>query len=308
MKKVVYMVHGSHLYGTNTAASDTDYKGIFVPERKDLLLGKAPEHFRSSTGDPHAKNTADDVDEVLFSVNKFLKMASEGETIAIDMLHCPHPLEGSLAWSLIRKHRSLFYTRNMKAFLGYARKQAGKYGVKGSRLGDLEEVIAAVSSFRIEPWQRLGEYIDFLPKMQFCFPVEHEGNFYYEVLGRKYQNTIPMESFRDQLQKLYDSYGDRAKAAKENKGVDWKAMSHALRAVFQLEEIYTTGDLNYPLKSRGTLLSIKQGEVEFTKVQHMLESGIDKVETLAANSNFPTKVNANKVDNLALEIYSYYGY
>jgi hypothetical protein len=41
--------------------------------------------------------------------------------------------------------------------------------------------------------------------------------------------------------KFYDDYGHRAKLASENKNVDWKAISHALRAAIQTKEILTTG-------------------------------------------------------------------
>jgi len=37
--KVVYVtIYGSKLFGTDNANSDTDYKGIFIPSKKDVLL------------------------------------------------------------------------------------------------------------------------------------------------------------------------------------------------------------------------------------------------------------------------------
>ncbi|QQV91959.1 hypothetical protein vBKpMFBKp34_100 [Klebsiella phage vB_KpM_FBKp34] len=61
-KIVMETIFGSHLYGLNTPNSDTDYKGIFIPDAKDILLGKAPKTIQSSTGDKHSKNTKDDID------------------------------------------------------------------------------------------------------------------------------------------------------------------------------------------------------------------------------------------------------
>lgn len=40
MKKIVRMVFDSHMYGLNAPESDMDYKGIYLPELDDLLLGK----------------------------------------------------------------------------------------------------------------------------------------------------------------------------------------------------------------------------------------------------------------------------
>lgn len=43
MKIIMETVFGSHLYGLNTPTSDKDYKGIFLPHPRDILLGKAQE-------------------------------------------------------------------------------------------------------------------------------------------------------------------------------------------------------------------------------------------------------------------------
>ncbi len=34
------MIFGSHLYGTDTLESDHDFKGIFLPNKEDVYLGK----------------------------------------------------------------------------------------------------------------------------------------------------------------------------------------------------------------------------------------------------------------------------
>src|SRR5262245_57892462 len=38
MRLIVEMRFGSHLYGTATPLSDLDYKGIYVPDGRDILL------------------------------------------------------------------------------------------------------------------------------------------------------------------------------------------------------------------------------------------------------------------------------
>ena len=35
---VVKMKFGSHLYGTSTPLSDTDYKAVYIPEARDIIL------------------------------------------------------------------------------------------------------------------------------------------------------------------------------------------------------------------------------------------------------------------------------
>lgn len=309
MRTLMKCVHGSHLYGLNTESSDVDYKGIFLPSLEDLLLNKAPKQITSSTGKEHEKNQAGDVDEVMFSLSTFIQLACDGETIALDMLHVDHDsshlLHTSTAWKFIRANRHRFYTSNMKAFLGYAKKQAHKYGVKGSRIAALEEVLESRCYGRL--W-KLGDIKDILPINEFCkfVTVEKKGveTEFYEVLGSKYQLSISSPEFYNLMEDKLAQYGDRAKQARDNAGVDWKALSHAIRAGLQLREIYRTGDLKYPLRHRQLLLDIKQGKRDFlTEVQPLLEQVIQEVEELAAESDLPAKVDRKFWDDFLIRVY-----
>jgi len=313
MKTIVEMVHGSHLYGLNTEDSDMDYKGIYLPDGDSILLGDYNGEIRSSTGGEHQKNTKDDVDRVTFSLSKFLKRACDGETIAIDMLHCDQPISSSSTWDFIRENRSKFYTKNMKAFLGYCKKQAAKYGIKGSRLAAIEQTINYLE-------KRKGLYLsDGLVVMGLeglkISNSEHikilngfyKGNKWIdknvlELCGSKYDMNCSVDYTLEEVKKKYNAYGDRAKKAKSNNGLDWKALSHALRAAYQLREIYLTGDLKYPLVDSKFLLEVKKGEHDYgSVVAPELERVIEEVEELAMNSNYPEKVNHKFWEDFLLE-------
>lgn len=143
-KIIVKMIFGSHLYGTSTPNSDMDYKGIFLPTKEQVYLGKIPKSYSNARKkDEGEKNTADDVDTEIYSLHYFLKLACEGQTVAMDMLHAPNEMivEKSWIWDSIVENREKFYTKNLKAFVGYARKQASRYGIRSGRLGNLREVI-----------------------------------------------------------------------------------------------------------------------------------------------------------------------
>jgi len=134
---IMKCLFGSHLYGLQTPSSDKDYKGIYLPERDDLLLGNYAKHYSQSTGDDKSKNTADDIDVEIFSLPYFIELACKGETVAIDMLHANNTLPELISdikplwtiWHDIQLKRKMFYTKDMKSYVGYARKQANKYGV-----------------------------------------------------------------------------------------------------------------------------------------------------------------------------------
>ena len=143
MRIVVKMKFGAHLYGTATPESDVDYKGIFLPTKEELLLGRVPKSHNYSTGKDESRNTRNDIDIELYSFHYFIKLACDGQTVAMDMLHAPEEmiLQSSNIWKEILKNRHTFYTKNLKSFIDYARRQASKYGIKGSRINAALQIL-----------------------------------------------------------------------------------------------------------------------------------------------------------------------
>lgn len=117
--------------------------------------------------------------------------------------------------------------------------------------------------------------------------------------------TTPINKCVDTVRRFYEQYGDRARQAALDLGVDNKAISHAFRACFQLKEIYTTGDLVYPLKNAEFLKKVKVGEYKYTAdgIGFKLEALLDEVQQLAKKSNFPEKVDRKFWDDFILSIY-----
>jgi len=292
MNTMVKMVFGSRLYGTNTEKSDTDFKGVFFPSHKDLLLQRVPKSLHKTTKlDQHAKSGADDVEEEMYSLNYFIDLACAGETVALDMLHAPvHALtESSLEWEDLVSKRHLFYTKNLKAFVGYARKQAAKYGVKGSRLSDAERVLAFFKE-RCGP-ARVEDRWDDLPTGEHIHKLENVNGRLYEVCGKKINPKASFENYVPMLEKFVQNYGDRARQAQMNEGVDWKAMSHALRAGFQVRHVLQSGGYEYPLPETPLLKEVKSGALPFLTVATRLDNLLDELEELSASSTLPEKVD-----------------
>ena len=156
MNTIVRSIFGSHLYGLSTPTSDKDYKEVFVPSLRTVILNgpNANQNLTTKT-EEQAKNTADDVDIEKFSLSTFVQHLCNGEMIAVDMMHTErhHWMETTPAWEYLRKHRQYFYTKNMRSYLGYIRKQVAKYSFKGSRLNILNEIIKIIG---FKPIPRCG--------------------------------------------------------------------------------------------------------------------------------------------------------
>lgn len=299
---------GSVLYGTDVNIndlnekeklesdkylSDKDYKGVFIPTKEQMYNNKIPNSVRfNSKKDYGRKNNPDDVDCELYSIQYFLKMALDGDTAAMDLLHCPDELllKTSDIWKNMVSNRSKFYTKNLKTLVDYARGQAAKYGVKGSRLSDAKIVLDFLNQFDPETNPKMNEVWDKLPigrNMNKLSSDPKTGIRMYEVCNRKYPETSRVCYCRNNIQKFYDEYGERAKKAANNEGVDWKAISHAVRAGSQLKEIIKNGTITFPLVDREFIKNVKLGRYAYYCVAIYLDCMLDELEDLNNKSSLP---------------------
>lgn len=300
---IVEMQFGSHLYGLNTPDSDMDFKGIFMPRTDEILLGRIPKTWSSSSNPTNEKNQAGDTDFEIYSLHYFVELALQGQTVALDMLHAPESaiIHETEIWRQLVDIRHRFYTRDLTALVGYARKQAAKYGIKGSRLAAAKTVLSAMQEVADAYGDdiRLGD----ADAVWDCVVCEHvhdvrDGeNRFLQVCGKKLQSTARLRYLIPILDKFCQEYGERARQAERSEGVDWKAMSHALRAGYQVKQILENGGFEYPLPETDFLKAVKLGHFRYKYVAWELETLLDELEKLRAQSDLPSKPDRGWVED-----------
>lgn len=317
--KLVYLSHfGSVLYGTNSEKSDCDLKGVFVPSVASLVKGTASHHYRFSSGANDSKNSAEDVDVELWSLQKWLNMLAAGDTGALDMLfsvyakHVKPLVNENFLGEFYSKPSTLFDVTNNKSYVGYAYGQAKKYGLKGSRMGllkdvreYLEERLVGVDMEHV----RAGEYFEELVKKfgheSYCFMKEsknpNEPKMLF-LLGKGFCPAIKMAEMVQRLETEFNKYGQRVKEAANNENVDWKALSHALRCLLQVEEVLDTGFVQYPLKDAELLKAVKFAKYSWAEVEQMLLEHLRLMEEKLQNANGYQHFRANQ-EQLLMSFY-----
>lgn len=329
MKTIIKMQFGSHLYGTNTPASDKDYKGVFVPDMRDVLLGKQPStSITQSTGQSHAKNSSDDVDTEMFTLHGYLKMVAKGEVVALDMLFAPESNFVSdpatfLAWKNVQDVcKKYLLSKQTTAYIGYCRKQAAKYGIKGGRVNDVRVLLDLLKTF--DKNAKLYEFNEQLVKhcsdKEFTTIIEGSeqrniggggtknpwANKLIECCNRKAPLTNTVKSTIEVYQKVFDGYGARALQAETNDNVDWKAMHHAMRACEEAIELLDTGHITFPLKRADYHKEIKQGKHEYKVIAVELEELMAEVERAAVRSKLPDHPDMEALEDFVAGIYGTY--
>jgi len=305
--ELLYLVKfGSHLYGTNTEKSDEDYKGIFLPSINDCILQKAPKSINYSTGKEKGKNTKDDTDIQLWSLQYFLELLSKGEVNALDLaysfthedivVYCRFEFERQFFPNI----KKFFNIKDCNAFVGYAIGQAKKYGIKGSRLGKIKDIIDYMTEFfsrygtnKVTPIrnQVMREIDNKFHDDSYCFIKEKNETRFLVICGRMHQESILTTELYERLKSHYESYGERSELARQNKGLDYKALSHALRCLYQMEELLETGQIIFPLKDVEAIMQVKQGCLDFNEIEAIINNKINKIKGILANYSYKTKDN-----------------
>ena len=318
MKLIVEMCFGSHLYGTATPLSDLDYKGVYSPDARDILLQRARDTIsQSRPRAPGEKNSAGEVDREIYSLQRYLELLSEGQTVALDMLFAPDAVmvnEPGLEWREIQANSERLVTRRSAAFVRYCRQQANKYGIKGARVATARAALALLASAEADHGSTAKLSAIETKVAVFASMTEHTSLLdmempggrlvrHLEVCGRKLPFTSTIKNAREVTQRLVDEYGERALQAERNEGVDWKALSHAVRVGREALELLETGRITFPLPYAAEILGIKRGERAYMAVGEEIERLLAAVESAATRSALRDEPDQDFIDDLVARAY-----
>ena len=322
MRTIVEIKFGSHLYGTSTPASDRDYKTVFVPNGDDILLQRIKATVTNKRPkQPFEKNVADEIDQEAYALHRYLQLLSEGQTVALDMLFAPRwamTSDPDPIWDSIWDCRHQLLSRRATSFIGYCKTQANKYGIKGSRVHAVRNIVEwfdqAIGTYGnlAKLSDAAGDLPTFIAERKLdhtaVIPIEHPSRpdhpiMHLECCARKAPFTVSLKDTRTIFARLLDEYGARALMAERNEGVDWKALSHAVRVGCEAMELLATGHITFPLPNAVHVLEIKKGELPYRAVAEEIEDLLEAVEAAAKVSILPETPNQHVIDNLVRDAY-----
>lgn len=322
---LVKMMFGSHVYGTNIPTSDQDFKGIFIPDAVDLVMQRAAKHIRNSTKkDESKRNTAEDVDDELFSIQTFMELLRQGQTVALDMLFTPQKYwcwEDGVddRWHTIVHNRDKLIHKGTNAFVGYTKAQAAKYGHKGERVAVLNQFIEAMKTW--DDKRELGEYDHVIRPLvkelnskeceviNIPAPAGYEGKWqdmpHLSLANKKVGYTCTVDYARTVYELALQKYGHRARLAEANEGIDWKATMHAVRIAAEARELLVSGQITFPRPERELLLAIRKGELPYKQVEGLIEQGLTDIKEAELVSTLPNKPNHDLMEELVADAHWY---
>lgn len=307
---------GSHLYGTSNADSDHDYKAVHLPTKRELLLGRGKDVINQSTGSQNSSNGADDVDVESFTLQKYLKLASDMQTIPVEMLfvadgvragHYREVAYNMGIWGKILRNKDKILNRNTKSFVGYCKGQAVRYSMRGKRL---DTYMAVCDAFRgihdpkVKAWHVLEQLAD-VEGVQ-IIPKPQPGGAtieYLDVYGRQVPLTIQCGEALKIYEKPVNEAGKRAKGAQEAGGMDCKALYHSLRIVDEGISLFKTGKIEFPCQNLPLLLEIRAGNVEIDQILDLFDEKLAILEEIGENSPLSAEPDLEWIDDFVSEVH-----
>jgi len=311
MKILFKSIHGSRLYGTSHEGSDTDYKCVFSKSLSELVV---------DTPDCYREHSPDDTE--FFSLKKYALLLGQQQTNAIEMLFTPNEfiVETSPAWEQLRENKHRLVSKNIMPFVGYAKQQARVYSSKGSSLNMLKALNAILkvwlSKNSITDETRALEFtedkycFDDLSDLMEAYPqllsrgeklsTVGEPIPYINVLNKQFECFVPVKEWASRIQKMIDTYGERAKDAALSGAFDRKAMYHAWRIIDEAVELLETGTLTLPrpIDAITIMRAIRFDEdVSFDEAQSLLMSRYNYLmEDALINSTLPEQHDKSLLD------------
>ena len=320
--KVVYVTqYGSKLYGTDNPNSDTDYKGIFIPNQQSVILKQDIEHYNFNSNDTNTKNSKDDIDLQLFSIYKWFNLLKKGETGAMDILFSlfredTQVYNDTNFTKIIIQNYKKFYNKNLHSFLGYCVGQSKVYNIRGERFNELHIFVEYFNALvkeqgenKLESMFPLVEnmfnttvykYIKFVSAPTSRGSGEAKEGIYIEVLGKRFLGTVSIKYFSEKITEMEEQFGNRARASA--KGVDFKALSHAVRVIDEVEELIDDEFITFPLNNRVYVTSVKEGNEKLEDVMNYIDQKLNVVQEKLEKSLLQEKSDEAFMNALLLKL------
>lgn len=266
---------GSHLYGTNIADSDNDYRGVCLQPWQSLLGLQGFAQIES-------KNP----DRCIYGTNKFLALAAQCNPNIIELLFAP--IEGATVivckpeWLQIYERRNLFVSKAAASrFAGYAYQQFHRMKTHHAWMTGNNPPNVTVEDFGgvLKPdggvqWPNAG--------MQSAYAnAHHQWNQYQTWLANRNQ---------------------RRSALEQQFGYDTKYAMHLVRLIQEGEELLLTGNITVPRPNASDLLKIRAGTWTYAEVEDYALTGIERLKQLEQASPLPWGADHSAIENLAVTL------
>jgi hypothetical protein len=301
--RILEIVSGSYLYGTNTSTSDMDYTGIFTPPIDYLISLHKPQsevNIDIHSKDDNGKNTSSAIDYKLYELRKFLLLALDNNPNILEVLFVNKESIKTITQygqDLLNLKSYIASKKCIHKFIAYAHAQRHKMAIKAENFDSLHKARDLLAS--CDPKRVLVEIVTNTPQDN-IFTQKTDSKYFYcgdICLGAGIFAKKALRIIEDRISKA----GNR-KQLLTKYGFDTKFGSHLIRLMYEGLMLVERQELIFPLPFASIILDIKEGKWEMQQVIELSEKLEDSVRTLESKSGLRTEPNFKAVNKYCINV------
>lgn len=311
---ILTVYRGSIAYGTNHAKSDVDIGGICVPP-KDYIYGlNAFEQHENKNyiNYPGFSKTGQPADAVIYSLQKFVRLASNCNPNIIEMMFVDpqHIAFCNELGQILLDQRALFLTKRAKnTFGGYAFSQLRKLDNKlpadtlCNKLNNTTEKVQKLQVHGVRIKHRI---------QQLYLQAELGPDAIKEIIESEEtlrKNLARIDTLNEELLEFNNALGGgnhnhhgSHSGLIEEYGYDVKHAMHLIRLLKMGLEILATGECNVLRPDNQYLLAIRHGEFTLEQIQTESKKLFGLLDEAYATSKLPNSPDLGKINQLLIDI------
>lgn len=302
--RILEMQVGSHLYGTNTPESDTDYSGVFIaPKRFYIGLDQVQEvNLSTVSKKENGRNDKDAIDRKLYEFRKFINLAMGNNPNVIEMLFVnqENVVYENEFGQMLRENAHLFPHQGcLQKFIGYAKSQKMKMFVKRD---NMEAIVSAIEFFQsVEDHPNRNYVVQYKKDLMGNVEKAKDTGQHIQVGDMHLQKN---DTVKQALRKLEDrraKFSGRYDDFVSKVGYDTKFASHLIRLLLEGIELLRTGNIVFPLREANLILDIKQGKYTIEEVMELATDLENSIEMTKENAVVPARPRYNEIENFLIK-------
>ena len=314
-KLLFLYVAGSHFFDLNSANSDKDFRGVYLPPTKYFNEDNRKNLYKvlDFKTNKKGKNTNEDVDFTLYSLPKYLELLKGGDFNMMESLFTPEDkiLHDTELMKELRADRDNLLVRDISSFMGFFKKEYRRYSVNIYHHKYREDFVEFLKTLQLSKgvrldshWEQIKDFQKKHPK-HFKFTTSSTGvnteHPTIEIGTRLFQWRCKISYVIEQLEISLNSAGHRQKKMAEA-GKEFKGLYHAQRLLFEAKDLLTEGTLKFPFESSRLdyLRSIKESTVDESFMLKKIEEDFQEIQELEDSfreNNTTVQYHIEKIEN-----------
>ena len=307
---IARIVHGSRLFGTANAGSDTDLKSVWLPDARDILLGRID--WTVFANDSSRRNSSDDTDHEQHDLARFLKLLAAGHPTAAETVFAP---EDSFAepphriWSSITALAPFVIPADVSKYMGFIEHQAAGFGVGGERLEAVQRALdvltaAKTRSPKCTVAEVAAEVVAAAASKHVRIDERSDGGRMLLIAGRSIHFGNRIADAHRLAWTFVESFDAKARKNAASDRRDWRAVSHAVRLAEEALELSTAGTITLPRPNADVLAEIKAGAMSVADVAERMAALIPAVAEARKRSVLPAMPDVDAIDDLVIDCHA----